>query len=393
MRPNASQATRKLGDFALFPALGAGLATILCEFLSGAPILAYPAKSSQLSNVPLPANNESLSIGSTSSTSLNLSEVYSDLYTLGPGDSLSLSFLDPELKNVGGNISILSDGTVILPLIGSVQLSGLTVGQATRWLRSLYSKQVVRPDLILQLISSRPVRITVIGEITRPGLYELGAGGGGGIPRVVKAIQSAGGITPNADIRRVLLRRVVGQNGAQKQTFLDLAQVFLVGNQFQNPVLFDGDTIVVGRSSEPIPDEVIRIGRTNLAPANISVSILGEVKSPGTVSLPANTPLIEAIFRAGGLRKWRANKNHIEIIRFNDNGTTTRQVFSYKDDLNVSNAFNPPLRDRDTIIVNRTFYGETLDALNDIAVPLGIINNLGGFGGGGGWGWNNNYNR
>jgi polysaccharide export outer membrane protein len=76
------------------------------------------------------------------------------------------------------------------------------------------------------------------------------------------------------------------------------------------------------------------------------------------------------------------------LIRFNDNGTTTRQVFSFKQDLNVSNGFNPPLRDRDTIIVNRSFYGEAIDALNDLAVPIGIVNNLGGIGNN--WGWNNN---
>lgn len=315
---------------------------------------------------------------------LNTTEVYSDLYTLGPGDSLTLVFLDPELKAVGGAVSILPDGTAILPLIGSVQLTGLTIGQATRWLTSLYEKQVVRPQLLLQLTTPRPAKVTIIGEVLKPGLYEVDR-----IARISNAIQKAGGISANADIRRVLLRRVVGQSGAQKQTFLDLSQVFLMGNQFQNPILFDGDTVIVGRSSEPIPDEVIRIGRTNLAPQSISVSILGEVKSPGTVALPANTPLIEALFRAGGLRKWRANKNHIELIRFNDNGTTTRQVFSYKDDLNVSNGFNPPLRDRDTVIVNRSFYGETLDALNDIAVPLGIINNLSGYGNfGNNWGNN-----
>ncbi|MEY4353075.1 MAG: hypothetical protein RLZZ609_1316 [Cyanobacteriota bacterium] len=317
-----------------------------------------------------------------SSANLNITETYIDLYTLGPGDGLALSFLDPELKSIGGNVSILPDGTSVLPLIGSVQLSGLTIGQATRWLTGLYEKQVVRPSLLLQLVTPRPTKVTVVGEVLKPGLYELGA-----IPRMVRAIQTAGGISANADIRRVLLRRVVGQNGAQKQTYVDLSQVFLLGNQFQNPILFDGDTVLVGRSSEPIPDEIIRIGRTNLAPASISVTILGEVKAGGTLSLPANTPLMEALFRAGGLKKWRANKNHIELIRFNDNGTTTRQVFSFNQDLNVSNGFNPPLRDRDTIVVNRSFYGETLDALQDIAVPLGIINNLGGLGGG----WNNNF--
>lgn len=314
---------------------------------------------------------------------LNLSETYTDLYTLGPGDGMTLSFLDPELKDVGGPFSILMDGTAILPFIGSVQLAGLTIGQASRWLTNLYQKQIVRPQLLLQLTTPRPTKVTVIGEVTKPGFFELQ-----GMPRAIAAVQAAGGITANADIRKVMLRRVVGQEGAQKQTFLDLSQVFFMGNQFQNPVLFDGDTLIVGRSTEPLPDEIIRIGRTNLSPTQISVSILGEVKAPGTIGLPANTPLIEAIFRAGGLAKWRANKNHIELIRFNDNGTTTRQVFSYKQDLNVSNGFNPPLRDRDTIIVNRSFYGEAIDALNDLAVPIGIVNNLGGIGNN--WGWNNN---
>ncbi|MFM1798801.1 MAG: hypothetical protein RLZZ117_1079 [Cyanobacteriota bacterium] len=314
---------------------------------------------------------------------LNLTETYTDLYTLGPGDGLTLLFLDPELKEVGGPFAILMDGTAILPFIGSVQLAGLTIGQASRWLTSLYQKQIVRPQLLLQLTTPRPTKITVIGEVTKPGFFELQ-----GLPRPITAIQAAGGITANADIRKVMLRRVVGQEGAQKQTFLDLSQVFFLGNQFQNPILFDGDTLIIGRATEPLPDEILRIGRTNLAPTQINVSILGEVKAPGTIGLPANTPLMEAIFRAGGLAKWRANKNHIELIRFNDNGTTTRQVFTYKQDLNVSNGFNPPLRDRDTIIVNRSFYGEAIDALNDLAVPIGIVNNLGGIGNN--WGWNNN---
>ena len=370
---------------------------VIISQASAAPI---PRLSAEVSPSPMTARNDSnlLSQSILKSTPLidgyqaqppiplNLKETFTDLYTLGPGDGLSLIFLDPELKSVGGGISILQDGTAILPLIGSVQLSGLTIGQATRWLTSLYSKQVVRPQLLLQLTAPRPTKITIIGEIINPGLYRLG-----NLSRLSDSITQAGGITANADIRRVLVRRLVGQNGEQKQTFVNLAELYLMGNQFQNPILFDGDTIIVGRTSEPIPDEVIRIGRTNLAPRSINVTILGEVNSPGSVGLPANTPLMEALFRAGGLKKWRANKNHIEIRRFNDNGTITRQVFTYKQDANISNGFNPPLRNGDTVIVNRSFYGETLDAINDIAVPLGIINNLGGIGGGGGWNnWNNN---
>lgn len=353
-----------------------------CQTASSKPLIeSLTSPSGQMSSLPKQAGERGML--TQGQAALNLTETYTDLYSLGPGDTLKLVFLDPELSNVGGEFTILMDGTAILPFIGSVQLTGLTIGQATRWLTGLYQKQVVRPQLLLQLQAPRPTKVTVIGEVQKPGFFELA-----GIPRLINLIQTAGGITSNADIRKVLLRRTVGQDGAQKQTFIDLSQVFFLGNQFQNPILFDGDTVIVGRATEPLPDEIIRIGRTNLAPSTINVSILGEVKSPGTLGLPANTPLMEAIFRAGGLAKWRANKNHIELIRFNDNGTTTRQVFSYKQDLNVSNGFNPPLRDRDTIIVNRSFYGEAIDALNDIAVPIGIVNNLGGIGNS--WGWNNN---
>ena len=139
----------------------------------------------------------------------SLPGVYSDLYTLGPGDQLQLSFLDPSAKEVGGPVAILPDGTSTLALLGSVQLSGLTLGQATRWLTSLYARQLVRPQLILSLPSARPVQVSVLGEVGRPGLYSFGGGSAvsSGLTTPVSAIQAAGGITLNADIRRVILRR------------------------------------------------------------------------------------------------------------------------------------------------------------------------------------------
>ncbi len=296
---------------------------------------------------------------------LSITEVYNDLYVLGPGDGLQLTFSDPSAASVGGQIVILPDGTSTLSLLGSVQLTGLTIGQATRWLTSLYAKQLVRPQLILSLTNPRPVKVSIIGEVGRPGLYPLPS-----YSTPVSAIQTAGGVTLNADIRKVLLRRLAGPDGSQKQTVLDLAQVFMVGNQRQNPILFDGDTLVVARTEELIPEEVLQIGATNLAPASITISVIGEVKKPGTLSLPANTPLAEAIFRAGGAENWRANKNDIELVRLNRNGTTTREVFSYRDGIGISKGLNPPLRDRDTVIVNRTFYAEALDVINQVIVPL-----------------------
>jgi polysaccharide export outer membrane protein len=318
---------------------------------------------------------------------LSISEVYADLYVLGPGDGLQLTFLDPAAKDVGGTFGILPDGTSSLPLLGSVQLTGLTLGQASRWLTSLYGKQLKRPQLYLTLVNPRPVKVAIIGEVEKPGLYPLQS-----FSTPISAIQQAGGITVNSDIRNIILRRQAGMDGSQKQATLDLSQVLLNGNQLQNPVLFDGDTLIIGHTKE-ISREIREIGASNLAPTSISVSVLGEVKSPGSLSLPANTPLVEAIFRAGGPVRWRANKNKVELIRFNRDGKVTRQTFSYNDTTNLS-LKNPPLRNGDTIIVKTSAYGKVLDAFSDLAVPIGAASNAANlintwyF-----WNWNNNNNN
>lgn len=311
---------------------------------------------------PLPAAG---ALGAGPAAGLSLPSTYSDLYVLGPGDELLLTFMDPSAKDVGGPVVILPDGTSTLGLLGSVQLTGLTLGQASRWLTSLYARNLNRPQLILSLTKARPVQVSVLGEVGRPGLYPLAS-----YSTPVSAIQTAGGVTLNADIRRVLLRRPAGPAGQEKQTVLDLAQLLQTGNQRQNPILFDGDTLIVTRADQPVPSEVLQIGSSNLAPATINVTVMGEVKSPGTLALPSNTPLQEAITRAGGPTDWRANKGHIELVRLNRNGTSSSEIYSYQPGQSISQGLNPPLRDRDTIIVRRSLYGKTVDLMNQLVYPL-----------------------
>ena len=340
---------------------------LLIVYPLGQVARAVPGAAQEPRSLPSPQFPASAPLGSGQRLSLN--EVYADLYVLGPGDVLQLTFLDPAAKEVGGSLNILPDGTSSLPLLGSVQLTGLTIGQATRWLTSLYSKQLKRPQLFLTLTSPRPVKVSIIGEVEKPGLYPLPA-----FSTPISAIQQAGGITLNSDIRKVVLRRQAGLDGNQKQTTLDISQVLLQGNQLQNPILFDGDTIIVTRTTEVLPSQIREIGSSNLAPSSISVTVIGEVKSPGSLSLPANTPLVEAIFRAGGPVRWRANTNNVELVRFGRDGKAIRQTFSYKDTSDLS-LKNPPLRNGDTVIVRSSVYGKVLDAFSDIAVPIGAASN------------------
>jgi polysaccharide export outer membrane protein len=294
----------------------------------------------------------------------------SDRYRLGSGDVLSLRFLDPGAAELAGPVTVLPDGTATVGLLGSVDLAGLTLGQAQQLLRRLYSRYLRRPELTLAVVTPRAPRVAVLGEVERPGVYELPATGSS----VVAAIQAAGGATLQADLQAVLLERP--QGGALQQR-LDLAALLQRGDQRQNPLLLDGDTLRLGRlTATAVADpQVLALAATNLRPQTIRVNVIGEVRSPGRLDLPAGTAMVEAVLAAGGSVPWRGRSQQVELVRVNRDGTTRREFITLRDQQNVSVAFNPPLQNNDTVIVHRTLYAKSLDVLNQVLVPLATVGN------------------
>ena len=306
-------------------------------------------------------------------------------YIIGPGDQLQLTLLDPGVANLSGSFEILNDGSASLALLGSVVVEGLTVNQATGWLQSLYGRYLLRPDLNLRVARPRPIQVSLVGEVETPGLYSLTSGEGSqvegrnvsspGLPTLVTAIQKAGGLTLNADLTNVRLqRRLPGDSQQLRETEVNLAALLQLGDKYQNPFLFDGDTIVVGKAITP-DREVMELAATNLSPQTIRVNVVGEVVNPGRIELQANTPLVQAILAAGGPQTWRANRSNVELVRLNRNGTAVREVFSINYSKGVSRASNPPLRNNDTVIVNRSTYAVVTDALDAVTQPLSTLVN------------------
>jgi polysaccharide export outer membrane protein len=312
------------------------------------------------------------------------SVVNQDAYILGPGDQVQLTLLDPGAEGLGGSFEILNDGSASLALVGNVVLDGLSLNQATSWLQSLYGQYLLRPELNLRVVRPRPLQVSVIGEVENPGLYSLTpsevsqtgvATSISGLPTVVAALQKAGGLTLNADLSNVLLQRRIPGNGQQlRETRLDLIALLKLGDKMQNPFLFDGDTLLIGKAL--IPDgEVMELAATNLSPPSIRVNVIGELVSPGTLTLQANTPLIQAILAAGGPKTWRAKRSNVELVRISRNGTATRELFTIDYSQGVSGIRNPPLRDGDTVVVNRSNFAVVTDALDAVTTPLtGLVN-------------------
>ena len=306
-------------------------------------------------------------------------------YILGPGDGLEIKFFDA--ADLSGTVEVLSDGTVSLPLIGNVVVQGLTISQAQRWFMSLLRKQLQRPDLQLSVVRPRPIRVAVVGEVERPGIYTLttsesstvaGANASiSGLPTLVDALQKAGGITINANLQKVSLqRRLPGEEPSYKKASLNLLNLVFEGDQQQNPLLFDGDTIKVGRADQPVP-ESIALAATTLTAKQITVYVVGEVLRPGATSVSSNIPLMQAILAAGGPTFGRASGSNIDLVRINRNGTASKETFKLDFSLGASNAKNPPLRDGDAVIVNRNGLALISDTLSAVGTPLtGVVNIL-----------------
>jgi len=127
-------------------------------------------------------------------------------YVLVVGDVVQLNvFREPDLTT---QATIARDGTVQLPLIREVKLAGLTIRDARELLRGLYDQQfLVDPQVFLNVVKYAERKFTIMGQVARPGSYELQGGERIGL---LEAIGLAGGFTRIANRGRVIIQRREG---------------------------------------------------------------------------------------------------------------------------------------------------------------------------------------
>ena len=197
---------------------------------------------------------------------------------------------------------------------------------------------------------------------------------------MTRAIQLAGGITPLADIRNVRIRRPT-KTGSEQIISVNLWQLLRQGDVNQDTIVQDGDSVVVPTATELNPAEQTQLATANFSPDTIQVSVVGEVKTPGLVKLPPNTPMNQAILVAGGFNNSRAHKSNVELIRLNPDGTATKTTLPVDFSQGINPKTNPTLRNNDIIIVARSGLARVGDTIGTVTAPLlSILGLIGVFG-------------
>lgn len=163
-------------------------------------------------------------------------------YVLSANDQVAVEVFGEDDLRTNGRLN--AEGNLSLPLLGSVHLAGLTLTQATSRVTELYGRDyLVNPKVNVSLVSYAKRRFTVLGQVNRPGSFEMPEGSPTGID-LLEAIAMAGGYTRIAAPERITVRR----HGARGDEVLKVDAKKLARGSTTNFKVIPGDTITVAES-------------------------------------------------------------------------------------------------------------------------------------------------
>ncbi len=180
-----------------------------------------------------------------------------------------------------------------MPLVGSVQVAGLTVREIESELVSrLAQVRLVQPRVAVRVVTYRSQRILILGEVNYPGRKRLGSRF-----RVADVLVAAGGFTHDASGELVIERSEQSQDEGRRELSLRLDRPPTVKDQINLQV-------------------VVQNGDVIRALPRYHVSVQGEVARPGSFTHEEGLTVSRAVARAGGLTRFADAR--VKVRRFDD---------------------------------------------------------------------------
>src|SRR6266403_2336441 len=239
-------------------------------------------------------------------------------YLLVPGDIVRISvFKNPDLSL---DARVSEGGAISYPLIGAVQVAGLTLPGAEHKIAQMLRDGgfVLNPQVNILLTQALGNVVSVIGDVNTPGRYSVEAAGG----HLSGMLAAAGGIGPNGG--DILI--VSGSRGGKPfRREIDIVKMQMSGNPSDDIELTGGDTLFVGRAP--------------------MFYIYGQVQKPGQVRLERNMTVIQALASGGGVTG-KGTSRGIVRPRRDASGKVKEESVSLDDDV----------RDQDVIYVTESLF-------------------------------------
>jgi protein involved in polysaccharide export with SLBB domain len=191
-------------------------------------------------------------------------------YVLGPGDGLILNLWGSTSQRL--NRTVDRQGQVALPEAGSITVAGETIAQAQEMIQKALRQQYQEIRVEISLARLRTVRVYVVGDVQRPGAYDISS-----LSTPMNALYAAGGPTSNGSLR--IVRHYRGKDLVRE---VDLYDFLLRGIRSDIDRLVPGDTVLV-------------------PPIGPQVAVSGMVRRPAIYELKGEQGLNEVLDLAGGV--------------------------------------------------------------------------------------------
>jgi polysaccharide biosynthesis/export protein len=121
-------------------------------------------------------------------------------YFIGVGDSLSIRIYEQD--SMSTDVKVRMDGKVALPLAGEIVVAGKRPLDLSREIEARLKEFIVSPRATVNVVTSQPITVTMIGEVTRVGSFTLEPPA-----RLVEALAQAGGVGEYADKSKIFVLR------------------------------------------------------------------------------------------------------------------------------------------------------------------------------------------
>lgn len=195
-------------------------------------------------------------------------------YRLGPGDEVVIDLWGTSEDHLRQTIS--PEGSIMISQVGPVYLNGLTIGDANKHIKSIFSRKYAGMDdaeteIQVTLGQIRTIQVDILGEVSTPGTFRMSP-----FSSVFHALYRAGGIRDIGTLRNIQVLR----NG-WKVAGIDIYEYLFDGKTSGNIRLQEGDVIIV-----PPYDQL--------------VSIDGNVKRPMYYEIKPGETIQDLLTYAGG---------------------------------------------------------------------------------------------
>ena len=208
-------------------------------------------------------------------------------YVVGPGDSLTIDMWGSLTQSFTRVVN--REGHIMLPESGDVQVAGLALDRAQGVIQSALQQQFRNAQVAVTVSRLRTVRVYVVGDVQRPGAYDISS-----LSSSLNALYAAGGPTAAGSLRTLRHYR-----GTELIGEVDLYDFLLHGVRKADDRFQGGDTLLV-------------------PPAGPQVAVSGAVKRPAIYELKDEKTLSAVLEDAGGATV-AAALTHITIERIDAN--------------------------------------------------------------------------